>query len=210
MPLQLLIVTPEYNYGVPGVLKNAIDWASRPPSSSVLDGKPIALMGATPGRTGTARAQLALRQSFVFTRSPLLPGPEVLVQMRSFKGLFGRKVEYLNALGHSALAGELDTETLRALPPDASLERLKRLAGIGEFGSQLIRLRALSAVDELPTTERRLLEAIRTAYGLTHEPDIAELEAIAERWRPYRMWVAVCFRRSLADGAGMMHSRAAG
>ena len=138
------------------------------------------------------------------------PVPEVLVQMRSFKGLFGRKVEYLNALGHSALAGELDTETLRALPPDASLERLKRLAGIGEFGSQLIRLRALSAVDELPTTERRLLEAIRTAYGLTHEPDIAELEAIAERWRPYRMWVAVCFRRSLADGAGMMHSRAAG
>ena len=75
----LLIVTPEYNYGVPGVLKNAIDWASRPPSSSVLDGKPIALMGATPGRTGTARAQLALRQSFVFTRSPVLPGPEVLV-----------------------------------------------------------------------------------------------------------------------------------
>jgi len=138
------------------------------------------------------------------------PVPEVLVQMRSFKGLFGRKVEYLNALGHSALSGELDTETLRALPPDASLERLKRLAGIGEFGSQLIRLRALSAVDELPTTERRLLEAIRTAYGLTHEPDIAELEAIAERWRPYRMWVAVCFRRSLADGAGMMHSRAAG
>ena len=75
----LLIVTPEYNYGVPGVLKNAIDWASRPPSSSVLDGKPIALMGATPGRTGTARAQLALRQSFVFTRSAVLPGPEVLV-----------------------------------------------------------------------------------------------------------------------------------
>src|SRR5881398_1842299 len=75
----LLIVTPEYNYGVPGVLKNAIDWASRPPSSSVLDGKPIALMGATPGRTGTARAQLTLRQSFVFTRSAVLPGPEVLV-----------------------------------------------------------------------------------------------------------------------------------
>ena len=75
----LLIVTPEYNYGAPGVLKNAIDWASRPPSSSVLDGKPIALMGATPGRTGTARAQLALRQSFVFTRSAVLPGPEVLV-----------------------------------------------------------------------------------------------------------------------------------
>jgi len=75
----LLVVTPEYNYGVPGVLKNAIDWASRPPGSSVLEGKPAAIMGATPGGTGTARAQLALRQSFVFTGTPVLPGPEVLV-----------------------------------------------------------------------------------------------------------------------------------
>src|SRR3989442_15547453 len=75
----LLVVTPEYNYGVPGVLKNAIDWASRPPDVSVLEGKPAALMGATPGRTGTARAQPALRQSFVFTRTPVLPGPEALV-----------------------------------------------------------------------------------------------------------------------------------
>jgi chromate reductase, NAD(P)H dehydrogenase (quinone) len=75
----LLISTPEYNYGVPGVLKNAIDWASRPPSGSVLAGKPTALLGASPGRTGTARGQLALRQSFVFTQTPVLPGPEVLV-----------------------------------------------------------------------------------------------------------------------------------
>src|SRR5438552_11565729 len=75
----LLIATPEYNYGVPAVLKNAVDWASRPPGKSVLDGKPVALMGATPGHGGTARAQLALRQSFVFTRTPVLPGPEVLV-----------------------------------------------------------------------------------------------------------------------------------
>ena len=75
----LLVVTPEYNYGVPGVLKNAIDWASRPPTGSVLNGKPAAIMGASPGRTGTARAQLALRQSLVFTQTPVLPGPEVLV-----------------------------------------------------------------------------------------------------------------------------------
>jgi len=75
----LLIVTPEYNYGVPGVLKNAVDWASRPPDRSVLAHKPTAIMGASPGRTGTARAQLALRQSFVFTQTPVLPGPEMLV-----------------------------------------------------------------------------------------------------------------------------------
>ena len=90
------------------------------------------------------------------------------------------------------------------------LEGLKRLAGIGEFGSQLIRLRALSAVDELPTQEPRLMAAIRDAYRLGEEPDVKRLEAMAEKWRPYRMWVAVCFRRSVAGGAGMVHSRAAG
>ncbi len=47
-------------------------------------------------------------------------------------------------------------------------------------------------------------------YGLPEEPDIAEMQEMAERWRPFRMWVAVCLRRTLAGGAGMMHSRAAG
>jgi chromate reductase, NAD(P)H dehydrogenase (quinone) len=75
----LLIVTPEYNYGVPGVLKNAIDWASRPPGKSVLNGKPAAIMGATPGAFGTTRAQLQLRQAFVFTHTLAVPEPEVLV-----------------------------------------------------------------------------------------------------------------------------------
>jgi chromate reductase len=62
----ILIATPEYNYSVPGVLKNAIDWASRPYGDNVWDGKPVALMGASPGPQGTARAQYHLRQSFVF------------------------------------------------------------------------------------------------------------------------------------------------
>jgi DNA-3-methyladenine glycosylase II len=136
------------------------------------------------------------------------PDPSRLTDLESYQGLFGRKVEYLNRLGRAALAGELDTETLRALPRDQALERLQRLAGIGEFGSQLVRLRALSAVDELPTREPRLLGAIRTEYGLDAEPTSAELEALAEKWRPYRMWVAVCLRRTLMGGAGMTHSRA--
>jgi chromate reductase, NAD(P)H dehydrogenase (quinone) len=75
----LLVVTPEYNYGVPGVLKNAIDWASRPPDKTPLRGKPAAIMGASPGAYGTVRAQLQLRQAFVFTRTPALLAPEVLV-----------------------------------------------------------------------------------------------------------------------------------
>jgi chromate reductase, NAD(P)H dehydrogenase (quinone) len=75
----LLIATPEYNHGVPGVLKNAIDWASRPAKDPVLGGKPTAIFGASPGITGTARAQSQLRQSLVFTGTPVLPQPEILV-----------------------------------------------------------------------------------------------------------------------------------
>src|SRR5256885_4680555 len=138
------------------------------------------------------------------------PAPEALIHMLTFKGLFGRKVEYLNALGRAALAGDLDTETLRAMSRPEALENLQRLKGIGEFGSQLVRLRALSAVDELPTSEPRLLSAVAIEYGLAREPDIAQLEQIAEARRPYRVWVAVSLRRTLTSGAGMTHSRAAG
>jgi chromate reductase, NAD(P)H dehydrogenase (quinone) len=74
----LLIVTPEYNYSVPGVLKNAIDWASRPPEQP-FDGKPVAIMGASPGMLGTARAQYHLRQMFVFLNAHLLNKPEVMI-----------------------------------------------------------------------------------------------------------------------------------
>lgn len=75
----ILVVTPEYNYGIPGVLKNAIDWASRPPGKSVLNGKPAAIMGASPGGFGSGRAQLQLRQAFVFTQTLAVLQPEVLV-----------------------------------------------------------------------------------------------------------------------------------
>ena len=138
----------------------------------------------------------------------VFPEPSRLIELKAFKGLFGRKVEYLNQLGRAAMTGALDTDRLRALPRDESLDELKKLAGIGEFGSQLIRLRALSAVDELPTNEPRLAGAIRDAYGLAQEPDLARLEALAESWRPYRMWVCVYLRRTLTGGAGMTHSRA--
>jgi chromate reductase len=75
----VLIATPEYNHGVPGVTKNVIDWASRPPRESPLDRKPIGVVGASPGMTGTARGQSQLRQAFEFTNSYCMPQPQVLV-----------------------------------------------------------------------------------------------------------------------------------
>jgi chromate reductase len=75
----VLLVTPEYNYSIPGVLKNAIDWASRPYGDNSWDGKPVAVMGASIGALGTARAQYHLRQVFVFLNMHALNRPEVMI-----------------------------------------------------------------------------------------------------------------------------------
>lgn len=75
----ILFVTPEYNYSVPGVLKNAIDWASRPYGDSAWTGKPVAIMGASVGMLGTARAQYHLRQMFVFLNMYCVNQPEVMI-----------------------------------------------------------------------------------------------------------------------------------
>ena len=75
----LLIATPEYNYSMPGVLKNALDNASRPYGDNALDGKPVAIMGASVGMLGTARAQYHLRQCCVTLNMYPLNAPEVMV-----------------------------------------------------------------------------------------------------------------------------------
>ena len=94
----LLIATPENNYSIPGVLKNAIDWASRPNKTSVLKGKPVGIIGASSGEGGTVRAQLALRQVFIQTNSLVMVQPELRVPMA------GQKFD---------AAGELTDEQLR-------------------------------------------------------------------------------------------------
>jgi chromate reductase, NAD(P)H dehydrogenase (quinone) len=71
----LLVATPEYNYSIPGVLKNAIDWASRPIAGAALNGKPAAILGASVGPFGTVRAQLHLRQIFVYTNTLAIQRP---------------------------------------------------------------------------------------------------------------------------------------
>ncbi len=75
----VLFATPEYNYSIPGVLKNAIDWASRPYGDNAWEEKPVAIMGASPGRIGTARAQYHLRQVMVFLDMHPLNRPEVMI-----------------------------------------------------------------------------------------------------------------------------------
>ena len=100
----VLIVTPEYNYSVPGVLKNAIDWASRPYGDSAWNGKPAAIMGASVGTIGTARAQYHLRQMFVFLNMFPINQPEVMI---------GNAAERFDAQGN--LTDEKTRELIRQL-----------------------------------------------------------------------------------------------
>jgi DNA-3-methyladenine glycosylase II len=125
------------------------------------------------------------------------PAPQTLVSMRNFRGLFGRKVEYLRAVGRAALAGELDARQLRSVPREESLERLRRLPGIGPFSSELILVRGAGDPDHFPLHERRLQGAMADAYGLDDDPPVERLIEIAEAWRPYRSWVSLLLRAGL-------------
>ena len=75
----VIFAVPEYNYSVPGGLKNALDWISRPPATSPMRGKPIGLCGAATGMSGTIRAQSHMRQILVYSDSPCMNQPEVLI-----------------------------------------------------------------------------------------------------------------------------------
>src|SRR5215471_20510752 len=103
----LLFATPEYNRGVPGVLKNAVDWASRPPFASPLTGKPVAIMGASTGRGGTARAQEQLRSALEHSRAAVLEQPEVLVPEAFMR--FDQQGELVDGGVRAELAELLDT-----------------------------------------------------------------------------------------------------
>ena len=103
----LLIATPEYNHGLPGALKNAIDWASRPALASPLAGKPVAIMGASTGRGGTARAQQQLREALEFPRAVVLDEPQVLVPEAFMR--FNEHGELVDEETRSSIAELLDS-----------------------------------------------------------------------------------------------------
>ncbi|MBP0725283.1 NAD(P)H-dependent oxidoreductase [Bacillus sp. RG28] len=88
----IIIVSPEYNAGIPGVLKNALDWASRPSKDSALNRKPVGLIGATPGGLGTAFSQLQTRQILEAMQVHVLPFQKVLISQVHEKIDFDQKV----------------------------------------------------------------------------------------------------------------------
>lgn len=132
-------------------------------------------------------------------REHAFPGPSRLMQLQKAPGLSLRKVEYLRRLAHEALKGDLDASSLRSLPVEEALDRLKRLAGVGDFSAELILLRGAGEPDYLPTHEPRLARAVALTYGQDRSPEARELEEMSELWRPYRTWVSLLLRVALEE-----------
>lgn len=132
-------------------------------------------------------------------REYAFPGPSRLEGLEGFRGLFGRKAEWLRALARAAREGKLEARRLRSLPVEEALVELKELSGIGGFGAELVLLRGAGVRDHLPTHEPRLARAVAMAYGLERPPSVGELREISENWRPYRTWVALLLRTMLED-----------
>jgi chromate reductase len=125
----ILIVTPEYNYSIPGVLKNAIDWASRPYGDNAFDGKPVAVMGASVGMLGTARAQYDLRRSFVFLNMYPMNQPEVMVPFAQDKvDGYGRMTDEKTRKKIRELLQSLVVWTKRMKLGDEESARMTKLA----------------------------------------------------------------------------------
>ncbi len=103
----ILFATPEYNYSIPGVLKNAIDWASRPYGDSAWEGKPVGIMSASGGMLGGSRAQYQLRQTFVFLNMHPLNRPEVIIPHAQEK--FGENGNLYDQFTKEKIADLLDT-----------------------------------------------------------------------------------------------------
>ena len=88
----------------------------------------------------------------------------------------------------------MSADALRALPPDEAKAQLQQLPGIGPFYSALVVVRAVGHADVLAPEESRSRQAIQRIYGLDHEPSDAEVEQLAEGWRPFRTWATVMLR----------------
>jgi DNA-3-methyladenine glycosylase II len=123
-----------------------------------------------------------------------LPTPSTILTITSFPGLPADRIPRLHAIANAAHDGLLDVDRLRAMEPADAMLEVQRLPGIGPFYSALIVIRALGLTDVLSVQEDHTRELVREKYGFDHTPSDAELERVAEAWRPFRTWAAVTLR----------------
>jgi DNA-3-methyladenine glycosylase II len=132
------------------------------------------------------------------------PRPSVLLGIDAIPGLAAEKVRRLHGIAQAALDGALDTQRLRSMPTDEALAELRRLPGVGPWTASGILMRGAGTPDTLPLDDAISRDAVRAYHGLPALPSDAEWLAIAEAWRPYRMWATVlchmAWRRERPDG----------
>lgn len=121
------------------------------------------------------------------------PDPETLRSTNSIEGLSPLKVKRLHGVADAALDGLLDAAALRAAGPEQALGDVQQIPGIGPFGADLVLIRGAGEPDHFSHTERRLHAAMASAYGVDAR-DVDALQAIAERWKPFRSWIGFLFR----------------
>jgi DNA-3-methyladenine glycosylase II len=125
------------------------------------------------------------------------PPPRTLQGIDTIDGVNRIKLDRLHAVAEAAVDGRLHTATLRSLPVDDALGRLRSIPGIGPFSAELILVRGAGHPDVFPSAERRLHEIMRERYEQPDAP-VDELARIADAWRPHRSWVSFLFRTSAA------------
>lgn len=123
-----------------------------------------------------------------------LPTPLQLIEVQEFAGLSSEKIERLHGVANAALDGKLGIKHILSLPPAQAMIELQEIKGIGPFYSALIVIRGCGLADVLPENEPRSLELIRVLYNLPHTPTPAELNQLAEKWKPFRTWAVVLIR----------------
>lgn len=139
---------------------------------------------------------------------PAFPLPEQLLAVTEFPGIEDARLVRLHGVARAALDGQLDARTLRALPAEKAMAGLQLIKGLGPVYSMLVYLRSTGVTDGLAVGEPRLAGYLKHYYGLPGTPDAAELERIAEPWRPFRTWAGVLFRAA-GDREGLPFERSA-
>ncbi len=132
------------------------------------------------------------------------PRPAVLLGVDDVPGISAEKVRRLHAIAQAALDGRLAAERLRSMPAEEAIADLRTLPGVGPWTASGILMRGAGTPDTLPLDDAISRDAVRASYGLPAEPTDAQWLAIAEAWRPYRMWATVlthmAWRRERPDG----------
>ena len=149
-------------------------------------------------QTAQVRTRLsrAWGRTFELAGEPLaaLPTPLQLLEVTDFPGIPADRIERLHGVAQAALRGLLDPDRLLRLGPVVATSEVQRIKGIGPFYASLIVIRGTGFSDVLAPDESRSLDLIRQLYGLADLPSPAELEELAEPWRPFRTWCTVLIR----------------